>query len=142
VEDNGEAAAVVAALPEPQRARTETILLVEDAEVLRLMIGEMLETAGYQVLVGGSPEQALEVVEAHSGPIHLLLTDVVMPGMSGPQVAERVKALWPEVRVLYTSGYTDEAIVHHGILEGGTNFLQKPFTTDGLLRKVREVLDA
>jgi DNA-binding NtrC family response regulator len=106
------------------------------------MIGEMLETAGYQVLVGGSPEQALEVVEAHSGPIHLLLTDVVMPGMSGPQVAERVKALWPEVRVLYTSGYTDEAIVHHGILEGGTNFLQKPFTTDGLLRKVREVLDA
>jgi two-component system cell cycle sensor histidine kinase/response regulator CckA len=142
VEHNGEAAALVATLPEPRRARTETILLVEDAEVLRLMIGEMLETAGYQVLVGGSPEQAFGVVEAHSGPIHLLLTDVVLPRMSGPQVAEQVKAAWPGVKVLYMSGYTDEAIVHHGVLEGGTHFLQKPFTTDGLLRKVSEVLDA
>ncbi len=142
VNDNGEVTAVVAPLPEPRPARGETILLVEDAELLRIMIQEMLETAGFDVLVGGSAEEALAVVEAHSGPIHLLLTDVVMPRMSGPQLAERLKAVWPGVKVLYMSGYTDEAIVHHGVLEGGTHFLQKPFTTEALLRKLSEVLDA
>jgi PAS domain S-box-containing protein len=141
-DDNGEVAAGVAALPEPRRARAETILLVEDADALRMMIQEMLETAGFQVLAGGSPEEALAVVEGHSGPIHLLLTDVVMPRMSGPQVAERVKAAWPGVKVLYMSGYTDQAVVHHGVLEGGSHFLQKPFTSDALLRRVIEVLDA
>jgi PAS domain S-box-containing protein len=142
VNDNGEVTAVVAALPEPRPARGETILLVEDAELLRVMVQEMLETAGFDVLVGGSPEEALAVVEAHSGPIHLLLTDVIMPRMSGPQVAERLKAVWPEVKVLYMSGYTDEAIVHHGVLKGGTHFLQKPFSREALLRRVSEVLDA
>jgi PAS domain S-box-containing protein len=141
VDDDGEAAPGGAARPEPRRPRAETILLVEDAEVLRMMIQEMLETAGFQVLAGGSPEEALAVVEAHSGPIHLLLTDVVMPRMSGPQVAERVKAAWPGVKVLYMSGYTDQAVVHHGVLEGASHFLQKPFTTDALLRRVSEVLD-
>jgi CheY-like chemotaxis protein len=142
VDDSWEAAAVAAVLSEPRRARGETILLVEDADALRMMIREMLESAGYKVLAGESPEEALAVGEAHSGPIHLVLTDVVMPRLSGPQVAERLKAAWPGVKVLYMSGYTDEAIVHHGVLEGGTPFLQKPFTTDGLLRKVSEILDA
>jgi two-component system cell cycle sensor histidine kinase/response regulator CckA len=142
VDDSGEAAVVAAVLSEPRRARGETILLVEDAEALRMMIREMLESAGYEVLAGDSPEEALAVGEAHSGPIHLVLTDVVMPRLSGPQVAERLNAAWPGVKVLYMSGYTDEAIVHHGVLEGGTPFLQKPFTTDVLLRKVSEVLDA
>jgi two-component system cell cycle sensor histidine kinase/response regulator CckA len=142
VEEDGETTASMAPLPEPRRARGETILLVEDADVLRMMIREMLESAGYEVLAGGSPEEALAVGKAHSGPIHLVLTDVVMPRMSGPQLAERLKVAWPGVKVLYMSGYTDEAVVHHGVLEGGTPFLQKPFTTDVLLRKVSEVLDA
>ncbi|HXB53988.1 MAG TPA: response regulator [Vicinamibacteria bacterium] len=142
VEADGEATARVAPLPEPRRARGETILLVEDADVLRMMIREMLESAGYEVLSGGSPEEALAVGEVHSGPIHLVLTDVVMPGISGPQLAERLKAARPGVKVVYMSGYTDEAIVHHGVLEGGTPFLQKPFTTEVLLRKVGEALDA
>jgi two-component system cell cycle sensor histidine kinase/response regulator CckA len=142
VGEDGEATAYAPGLPEPRRARGETILLVEDADVLRMMIREMLESAGYEVLAEGSPEEALTVSETHSGPIHLVLTDVVMPQMSGPQLAERLKAKWPGVKVLYMSGYTDEAIVHRGALEGGAPFLQKPFTTEALLRKVGELLDA
>ena len=142
VAEDGERITSLAPPPEARRPRGETVLLVEDADVLRMMIREMLESVGYKVLVGGSPEEALTVGEAHSGPIHLVLTDVVMPQMSGPQLAERLKAKWPGVKVLYMSGYTDEAIVHHGVLEGGAPFLQKPFTTEGLLRKVGELLDA
>jgi two-component system, cell cycle sensor histidine kinase and response regulator CckA len=115
---------------------------VEDEEALRHLIREILEAGGYRVLPGGSPEEAVATAEAHSGPLHLLLTDVVMPRMSGRQVADRVKASRPAVRVMYMSGYTDEAISHHGALEPGTHFMQKPFTADALLRKVREVLDA
>jgi hypothetical protein len=121
---------------------SETILVVEDAEALRLLIAEILEVGGYRVLPGASPEEALAAAEAHDGPIHLLLTDVVMPGMSGRQVADRIKASRPAVRVMYMSGYTDEAIGQHGALEPGTHFMQKPFTAGALLRKVREVLEA
>jgi two-component system cell cycle sensor histidine kinase/response regulator CckA len=123
-------------------AGSETILLVEDEEALRQLIQEILEVGGYRVLPGGGPEEALAAAEAHAGPIHLLLTDVVMPLMSGHQVADRIKASRPAVRIMYMSGYTDDAISHHGALEPGTHFLQKPFTADALLRKVREVLDA
>jgi CheY-like chemotaxis protein len=127
---------------EAPRAGSETILLVEDEEALRHLIRAILEAGGYRVLPGGSPEEAVATAETHSGPLHLLLTDVVMPRMSGRQVADRVKASRPAVRVMYMSGYTDEAISHHGALEPGTHFMQKPFTADALLRKVREVLDA
>jgi hypothetical protein len=130
------------ALVEAPRPGSETILLVEDAESLRVMIREILEEGGYTVLESGEAEQALSVASAYEGPIPLMLTDVVMPGMSGREIADKLKGARPDTRVLYMSGYTDEAISHHGNLEPGTQFIQKPFTSDALLRKVREVLDA
>jgi hypothetical protein len=127
---------------EPSPPGTETILLVEDEASLRVMIREILESAGYKVLEGPTPEEALAAASAHAGIIHLVLTDVVLPRMSGRQLAEALRSSRPEARVLFISGYTDDAISHHGILEPGVHFLQKPFTTDALVRKVREVLDA
>jgi FixJ family two-component response regulator len=88
------------------------------------------------------PEGAVATAGSHAGPIQLLVTDVILPGMSGADLAARLKALRPGTKVLFMSGYTDEAIGHHGVLEPGMNFLQKPFTGEVLLRKVREVLDA
>jgi two-component system cell cycle sensor histidine kinase/response regulator CckA len=141
-EEEGRALSAGAVRVEMPSTGSETILVVEDAEALRLLITEILEVGGYRVLPGASPEEALASAEAHNGPIHLLLTDVVMPGMSGRQVADRIKASRPAVRVMYMSGYTDEAIGQHGALEPGTHFMQKPFTAGALLRKVREVLEA
>ncbi|MDH7474220.1 MAG: response regulator, partial [Anaerolineae bacterium] len=121
----------------------ETILLVEDAEPVRDMARRILAYKGYTVLEACDGEEALRLSAAYEGPIHLLVTDVVMPGgMSGRQLAERLSATRPEMRVLYMSGYTDNAIVHHGLLEPGIAFLQKPFTPDTLALKVREALDA
>ena len=91
--------------------------------------------------MAASGAEALALAERHEGPIHLLLTDVVMPEMNGRELARHLASLRPEVRVLYMSGYADEAIARHGVLDPGTAFLQKPFTPDGLARKVREVLD-
>ncbi len=121
---------------------TETILLVEDEVDLRDMAAEMLEARGYTVLKALSATEAPGLAAEHAGPIHLLLTDVVMPRVSGREVATRVTARHPETRVLYMSGYADEAISHHGLLTPGTALLSKPFTDDALARKVREVLDA
>jgi PAS domain S-box-containing protein len=119
---------------------TETILLVEDEAPVRALAREILESAGYQVLEGATPEEALALASSHAGPIHLLLSDVILPRLSGRRLAEALRFSRPETRVLFTSGYTDDAISHHGILEPGVHFLQKPFTGDALLRKVREVL--
>ncbi len=121
---------------------TETILLAEDDEILRPLTKGLLAKLGYTVLEAESADQALAVAGARQGPIHLLLADVVMPGASGRELARRLAQSRPETRVLYVSGYTDDAIVHHGMLEPGLNFLQKPFTPAALARKVREVLDA
>jgi len=121
---------------------TETILLVEDDELVRHSTRRMLEAHGYRLLVAASGAEALKLVEAHVEPIHLVVTDVVMPGMSGREVVDRLRARRPDLKTLYLSGYTDEAIVHHGIIEPGIPFLQKPFTLEALGRKVREVLDA
>jgi PAS domain S-box-containing protein len=121
-------------------AGTETILLVEDEDAVRALAREILQSAGYQVLEGPTPEEALATAAAHAGPIHLLLTDVILPRISGRQLAAALLSSRPEARVLFCSGYTDDAISHHGILEPGVHFLQKPFTGDALLRKVREVL--
>jgi PAS domain S-box-containing protein len=121
---------------------TETILLAEDDDVLRPLARGLLEKLGYTVLDGADAEEALEAARRYSEPIHLLLTDVVMPGVSGRELARALEKLRPDTRVLYVSGYTDDAIVHHGMLEPGLNFLQKPFTPAALARKVREVLDA
>jgi two-component system, cell cycle sensor histidine kinase and response regulator CckA len=121
---------------------TETILLAEDDEMLRPLAKGLLEKLGYVVLEAENAEQALALAAVHPTPIHLLVADVVMPGASGRELARRLAQSRPDTRVLYVSGYTDDAIVHHGMLEPGLNFLQKPFTPTALARKVREVLDA
>ncbi len=119
---------------------SETVLLVEDEADLRTLAAEILEGAGYAVLAAGGPGEAMERARHHLGPIHLLLTDVVMPEMSGRDLAERLALAHPGMKVLYMSGYTADAIVHHGVLAPGIALLQKPFTPDALTRKVREVL--
>jgi signal transduction histidine kinase len=141
VEEGVVEAQAAATLPELARG-TETILLVEDEDMVRRLLRDILEMEGYTVLVAHDGDEALRACERHEGPIHLLLTDVVMPGMSGRQLVERLTEHCADVKVLYMSGYTDDAIVHHGVLDAGTNFLQKPFTPDAVVRKVREVLDA
>lgn len=121
--------------------RVETILLVEDAERVRQVIGEILTMEGYDVIEAWSGGEALEIIERHKGPIHLVLTDVVMPRMSGLELAERLAPLRPSAKVVYMSGYTDPASLPRGVLEPGTIFLEKPFTAETLARKVRESLD-
>jgi two-component system, cell cycle sensor histidine kinase and response regulator CckA len=121
---------------------TETLLLVEDEPAVRSLICRVLERAGYTVLSAANGEDALRTAAGHGAVIDLLLTDVVMPGMTGKAVAERLTASRPEMRVLYMSGYTDDAIVQHGVLEAGTAFIQKPLAPAQLLKKVREVLRA
>jgi len=119
---------------------SETVLLIEDAAPLRDMVQEILEADGYRVLAAEDAMRALDVASSHAGPIALVITDVVMPGMSGPAAAERLQVLRPETRVLFMSGYTDEAIGRQGVLDRETHFIQKPFSAEALLRKVREVL--
>ena len=135
-----EAGAAAAATGTSQRG-TETVLLVEDAAAVRSVIHEALVRQGYTVLDAPNGAEALHIAASHPGPIHLLLTDVVMPGLSGRQLSDQLATVRPDTRVLYTSGYTDDAVVRHGVLESGIAYLQKPFTIDGLARKVREVLD-
>ncbi len=127
---------------EPESLRgTETVLVVEDQAEVRALIRKVLESRGYRVLVAATGANALPMAEEYTGDIHLLVTDVIMPGMTGRDVAEQLVHRRPRLRVLYMSGYTDNAIVHRGVLEPGVAFLQKPFTPDALARKVREVLD-
>jgi CheY-like chemotaxis protein len=120
---------------------TETILLVEDAEMVRNLTREVLENCGYDVIEASNGKRALSICKNRTEPIDLLLTDVVMPEMSGRELADRLVGLHPEMQVLYMSGYTQDAIVHRGTLDEGTNFIQKPFSPDALARKVRIVLD-
>ena len=120
----------------------ETILLVEDADALRKLTHMLLEQHGYHVLVAANGAAALQLVEQKPERIDLLLTDVIMPGLNGRALAERLEILQPSLKVLYMSGYTDDAIVNHGVLESGTQLLHKPFSEESLIRKVREVLDA
>ena len=121
---------------------TETILLVEDAEPLRKLAEMFLKESGYRILSAADGQQALQVARQHFGPIALLLTDVVMPGMNGRVLGERLAPSQPGMKVLYMSGYTDSFIAGHGVLEPGTQLLHKPFTQEALTRKVREILDA
>ncbi len=116
------------------------MLVVEDESELRELAAEILGVAGYSVLSAGSPSAALEIARRHAGPIHLLLTDVVMPEMSGRDLADRLVQSRPGLKILYMSGYTDDAIVHHGVLDPRTVLLQKPFTPDRLTRMVGDLL--
>ena len=120
---------------------TETVLLVEDEAGVRALARQALESRGYRVLEAPDGEEALKLCHQHAGEIDLLLSDVVMPRMSGRELRERMADLSPQTRVIFTSGYTDDAIVRHGVYQSESDFLQKPFTIHALLRKVREVLD-
>lgn len=126
--------------PQAAAAGEEVILVAEDEPHLRKLVSDILRREGYSVLVAASPEEALRICQEYPGVIHLLLTDVVMPRMGGRDLAGRVRAARPSVRVLFMSGYADRGVVYNGALEPGVAFLQKPFTKVGLLGKIREVL--
>lgn len=126
---------------EPELRGTETVLLAEDEEMVRRVAREVLEMQGYNVLEASDVEEALAISATHEGAIHILLTDVVMPGMSGRELSGRILQTRPQMKILYMSGYTDDAIVHHGVLDEGTSFIEKPFTSDSLSLKIRKVLD-
>ncbi len=119
----------------------ETVLLVEDEEMVRSVAMRILELSGYRVLPAGSGGEAVTVADGHDGPIELLLTDVVMPGMNGRQLAAELRARRPEIKVLYASGYTENVIAHHGVIDEHVEFVAKPYSVDGLTARVREVLD-
>lgn len=120
---------------------TETVLVVEDEETLSVLTQRILRNAGYTVLAAANGEEALQIIEAHTAPIDLLLTDVVMPGMSGKALAEHALEIRPSLRVVYMSGYLEDTAAYHGVLEDSVHFIGKPFTASGLTAKVREVLD-
>ncbi|MFO0863491.1 MAG: response regulator [Gemmataceae bacterium] len=124
----------------PAPRGTETLLLVEDEDGVRALSRFTLQQCGYTILEASHGEEAIRVATNHREKIHLLVTDVVMPGMGGRVLAERLLSLHPEMKVLYLSGYTDDAVVRHGILHEEVNFLQKPFSPNTLAHKVREVL--
>ena len=134
----GAVAPTVEAAPDAQRPGT--ILLVEDDASIRAVTRRLLETGGYTVLEAATPSKARDFAEHYAGPIHLLLTDVVMPEMSGPQLAALIREQRTDLPVLYMSGYADDAIVHHGRLDPGAEFLPKPFTPESLLRRVQQAL--
>ncbi len=127
--------------PAADASGSETILLVEDDDVVRSLTAEMLDTAGYTVLAAPDATEAERLAAAHEGPIDLLVSDVVMPGLSGPELAERMVAIRPGLRVLFTSGYTEHAVTGYGELRPDVGFLEKPFTAAALRRKVRDLLD-
>ena len=133
--------AAAGAAPADLPRGTETVLVAEDEAAVRAVTRQVLARQGYVVLEAPHGGAALDIAAQHRGPIHLLVTDVVMPGLSGRQLADQLARLRPDTKVLYVSGYTDDAVVRHGVLEAGIAYLQKPFTTDSLARKVREVLD-
>lgn len=122
-------------------AREKTILVVEDQDALRRVTGKILERGGYKVLEARDGREALQICEQHTDSIHLMITDVVLPEMNGPKVAQRVARLRPTVRTLFVSGHAESEIHRYGVSDSGADLLQKPFDVDALLYKVREMLD-
>jgi CheY-like chemotaxis protein len=131
-----------APIPETETYGSETILVVEDEEVVRDLICAVLHESGYDVISAGSAEEALRKAREHEGAIELLVTDVVMPDMHGPQLAALLSSLKPDMKILYVSGYSENDISDQGVLDSGLDVLQKPFTRQTLGQKVREILDA
>jgi len=119
----------------------ETVLIVEDEKAVRALAARILHERGYNVLEASDGKEALRIVGEYAGKIDLIITDVVMPGMSGRELVSKIEVLHPGIKTLYISGYTDDVIVHHGILDSNVAFLQKPFTNESLARKVREVMN-
>jgi len=120
---------------------SESVLLVEDNAMVRELVESVLTAQGYKVMAAQDGEEGLQVAQGYEGPIHLLLTDVIMPRMSGRALADRLQPSRPEMRVLFISGYTDDALVRHGVPDKGIHFLPKPFDVETLAQKVRSVLD-
>ncbi len=139
VEDAADPVSLVGVSPS-QGGGSETVLLVEDEESVRQLVRETLESKGYNILEADNGDAALQIVADYSGKIDMLITDVVMPGMSGRELSAKLCASYPQTKVLYLSGYTEDAIVHEGVIDPDTAFLQKPFTLQALSRKVREVM--
>jgi DNA-binding NtrC family response regulator len=138
--ENGQVQAPAVAAPAVRGS--ETILLVEDETAILAMTTTMLEQLGYTVLAAGRPGEAIRLAEQYSGEIHLLMSDVVMPGMNGSDLAGNLVSRYPHLKRLFMSGYTANVIAHHGVLNEGVHFLQKPFSRRDLADKVREALDA
>jgi two-component system cell cycle sensor histidine kinase/response regulator CckA len=128
-------------LPKPILSGEGTILLVEDEPSLLELSKLMLEGMGYKVITASTPGEAIRLAEEYSGEIHLLLTDVVMPDMNGRDLARQMLSLSPHLKCLFMSGYTANVIAHHGVLDAGVYFIQKPFSRTSLAAKIREVLD-
>ena len=128
-------------MPETPKGHGEMVLLVDDEQVILDVSQAMLEQLGYAVLVASTPGEALQIAEAHAAEIQMLITDVVLPEMNGRDLANLIKGIKPELKCLYISGYTASAIAHHGVLDDGVNFIQKPFSVRDMAVKVREVLD-
>ena len=121
---------------------SETVLLVEDDAGVRNLLQHIISKLGYKLLEAGNGQEALRLIAHYPDPVHLLLTDVVMPGISGKILAEELSRTRPDMKTLFMSGYTDEAIAHHGVLNPGVAFLQKPFSPMSLAAKMRSVLDS
>ncbi len=140
VNDPLEADTAPVVLPHDERG-SETIVLVEDQPSLRELFGTMLTKSGYRVLPAATPAEALELSKTHQDQVHVLMTDVVLPGMNGDALAEEFSRTHPETKILFVSAFTENVVSQRGRLESGTNFLQKPFTHRDLTRKIREILD-
>jgi CheY-like chemotaxis protein len=123
-----------------RRSGGETVLVVEDEQAVRDLTVRILQQLGYTILAASGGAEALEICQTHAGHIDLLLTDVVMPNMSGRQLADHIQASRPRTKVLFLSGYTENTVVHHGVLDAGVDFLPKPFSRENLSKKLREVL--
>jgi two-component system, cell cycle sensor histidine kinase and response regulator CckA len=127
--------------PQPAISGTETLLIVENEAAIRSLLQMALRKNGYTVLAAESGREALDVVSTHSGPIHLLITDVMMPDIDGPELVRRLSAIRPETRTLFMSGYMDDALGEQGVLPSSVNFIQKPFSPSTIAQKVRDILD-
>jgi len=127
--------------PPPEHSGTETLLIVENEPAIRNLLQMALRKSGYTVLAAESAREALEIVRGHTGPIDLLITDVVMPDINGLELATRLAAIRPATRTLFMSGYMDDALGEHGVLPSHANFIQKPFSPRAIAQRVRDILD-
>ena len=125
----------------PVRSGAETLLIVENEAAIRNLLQMALRKSGYTVLAAESGREALDVVNTHTGPIHLLITDVMMPDIDGPELVRRLSAIRPETQTLFMSGYMDDALGEQGVLPSTVNFIQKPFSPRTIAQKVRDILD-